>query len=284
MSEHPILDGPGPLAGRTIAVTSHRRAEDLAEALERQGARTVRAATMRIVPVGEDPELVAETERLLAADPPVLLVTTGQGFTTWLDSLEPTLRERTEAWVHRSRIFCRGPKARGAVRGRGFPDAPTAPEETTASLVDVVLDAGIRDTAIGLQRHGYLDDRQLARLEEAGCTVHVVAPYRWRPGPDQDAVRDLIERTIAGEVDAITFTAGPAVEALWRTAREAGRFDALQEALRDGRCAALAVGHVTAQPLQDAGIPVLWPERERMGALVRLAVERLGRPAPEQET
>lgn len=234
------------------------------------------AATMRIVPVAEDAELIAATERLLTADPPVLLVTTGQGFTTWLDTLEGDLAARAEEWVHRTRIFCRGPKARGAVRGRGFADAPVAPDETTASLVDLVLAAGVRDCAIGLQRHGYLDDRQLARLEQAGCGVHVVAPYRWLPGEDQPAVHAMIERIVAGEVDAVTFTAGPAVEALWDSARSIGRLDDLQSALRDGRCQAVAVGHVTAQPLQDAGIDVIWPERERMGAMVRLLVDRLG--------
>lgn len=267
---------PGGLAGRRIAVTAHRRADDHLGALERQGAEVVHAATMRIVPVAEDTELIAETERLLAADPTALLVTTGQGFGTWLDALPAPLRGRAEAQIHQMRLFCRGPKARGAVRGRGLPDALTAPDETTASLVDIVLAAGIRDTAVGLQRHGYVDEHQLARLRTAGCEVYVVAPYRWLPGEDQAAVRDLIERVIAGELDAITFTSGPAVEALWGTARAAGRLDALLAALRDGRCEVLAVGHVTAQPLQDAGIPVTWPERERLGALVRHAVERLG--------
>lgn len=267
------MDG---LAGTRIAVTAHRRAADLIGALERQGAEVVHAATMRIVPVAEDAELLADTERLLDAEPTALLVTTGQGFTGWLDALPDPLRERTSARIRGMRLFCRGAKARGAVRGAGFPDAPAAPEETTASLIDMVLAAGVRDTAVGLQRHGHLDERQLARLRDVGCTVHTVAPYRWLPGEDQAAVRDLIEQIIAGGLDAVTFTAGPAVDALWGTAREAGRLDALQEALREGRCAALAVGHVTAQPLLAARIPVTWPERERMGALVRHAVEHLG--------
>ena len=273
----PPLPSDGPrLAGRRIVVTAHRRAEEQIGALERQGAEVLHAATMRIVPVADDAELVAETEALLAARPDALLVTTGQGFTTWLDALAPDLRARTEEWIRTTRVLCRGPKARGAVRGSGFADAPASPGETTASLVDLALEHGVRDCAVGLQRHGYVDERQLDRLCDAGCTVHVVAPYRWHLADDQRTVIEAIDAIIAGDVDAITFTAGPAVEALWQTARAADRLDDLRAALRDGRCRALAVGHVTAQPLQDADIPVQRPERERLGALVKLCAEELG--------
>lgn len=265
----------GPLSGRRIGVTAHRRAEDQIAALRRQGAEVVHAATMRIVPVQEDAALPAETEALLAAHPRALLVTTGQGLTTWLEALPAELRERTMDLLAGIDLFCRGPKARGAVRGLGLPDPRVAPGETTASLVDIVLAAGVREVPLGLQRHGYVDERQLRRLERAGCTVHVVAPYRWLPGEDQQAVRAIIDEVIAGRLDALTVTAGPAVEALFATAREEGLLAELQEALRDGRCRAVAVGHVTAQPLQDAGIPVIFPERERMGAMIRLLGDAL---------
>lgn len=268
-------DAP-PLAGRRVAVTAHRRADDQIAALRRQGAEVIHAATMQIVPVAEDTQLVADTEAMLAADIRALLVTTGQGFGTWLDALPPELRERTERLIAGIDVFCRGPKARGAVRQRGFADPAVAPGETTASLVDVVLDAGVRDVPVGLQRHGYMPEKELARLTGAGCSVHVVAPYRWLPGPDQEAVHVLIAEIIAGQLDAITFTAGPAVEALFAAARAADTLEALQGALRDGRCLAVAVGHVTAQPLQDADVPVIFPERERMGAMLRLLGERLG--------
>ncbi|GAB2531675.1 uroporphyrinogen-III synthase [Brachybacterium huguangmaarense] len=271
----PAPSGELPLAGRRVAVTAHRRADEQAAALERQGAEVVRAATMRVVPVGEDPELLAETEALLAARPRALLVTTGQGFTTWLDALPAPLRERTEAAIASMAVFCRGAKARGAVRGRGFEDPPSAPGETTESLVDIVLAAGVRDVPVGLQRHGWLDERQVDRLREAGCDVHVVAPYRWLPGEDQAAVAALVEEIIAGRLDAVTFTAGAAVEALLATARRLGREDALLDALREGRALAVAVGHVTAEPLQAVGIPVVFPERERLGAMIRLLVDEL---------
>ncbi len=262
------------LEGRRIAVTAHRRAEDQIQALERLGATVLHAPTMQIVPVQDDERLIADTEALLAARPEALLVTTGQGFRAWLEALPTGLREQAAEWITETRVLCRGPKARGAVRGAGFPDAPAAPEETTASLVDLALEAGVRDQAVGFQRHGYLDTAQLARLEEAGCTLHIVTPYRWVPGPDPQAVSLLIDEIIAGRIDAVTFTAAPCVEALFQAADESGRGDALREALREGRCLAVAVGHVTAQPLTHAGIAALFPERERMAPMIRLLSEK----------
>ncbi|WP_058233820.1 uroporphyrinogen-III synthase [Devriesea agamarum] len=258
----------GSLAGLRIAVTSNRRAQDLIDALARHGAQTVHAATMRIVPVEDDAELIVDTEALLRTQPKHLLVSTGQGFTDWLGALPDPLRERTEQWIRSVPVWCRGPKARGAVRGAGFTDPPSAPEETTRSLVDMVLDAGVRDVPVALQRHGYLDRRQLARLTDAGCSVQIVAPYRWVPGPDPSAVDALVDDLIAGRLDAITFTAAPSVEALWAAARKRNLEERIQAAMRS-TCRVFAVGHVTAQPLLDADIPVTWPERERMGALVK---------------
>ncbi|WHF24109.1 uroporphyrinogen-III synthase [Kocuria rhizophila] len=43
----------------------------------------------------------------------------------------------------------------------------------------------------------------------------------------------------------------------------------LQRALRDGRCTAVAIGPVCVQPLEEAGIPAVVPERFRLGAMVK---------------
>lgn len=270
-----------PLAGRRIGVTAHRRADDQIAALERLGATTVHAATMRIVPVDEDDQLAADTDALLAARPDALLVTTGQGFRAWLDALPDYLAARTRDWIASVPVLCRGPKARGAVRGAGFDDPPAAPGETTASLIDLAFEHGLAGKRLGFQRHGWLDPAQMRRLSDAGCDVHVVAPYRWQPGPDQHAVDELIDQIIAGQIDAVTFTAAPAVAALLDAAREQGRESDLLAALRERRCLPVCVGHVTAQPLDDVGVASIHPQRERMAPMLRLLADELG-PAPRR--
>lgn len=262
----------GPLAGRRIGVTAHRRAEDQITALTRQGAVVLHAPTMRIVPAEDDAALISETEQLLAADPAALLVTTGQGFTSWREALPAKLRERVDVWLGAVPIWCRGPKARGAVRGAGFADAGIPAEETTAALVGLALEQLPAGAAVGLQRHGYLHPRERARLEDAGHAVHVVQPYRWELGEDRAAVARLIDAILDGELDDVTFTAAPAVEALLTAAEQQGRRDALLDTLREGRTRAVCVGHLTAQPLLDQDVPTVWPERERLGGMVRMLV------------
>jgi uroporphyrinogen-III synthase len=61
---------------------------------------------------------------------------------------------------------------------------------------------------------------------------------------------------------------------MWSTAHEMGLYKQLVESLKTTVTTAV-VGPVTAQPLLDAGIHPLVPERFRMGALIRLVCEHL---------
>ena len=79
---------------------------------------------------------------------------------------------------------------------------------------------------------------------------------------------------IAGGVDAVTFTSAPAATGLLRVADDLGRRAALVAALQ-ARVMAVAVGPVTAGPLDAAGIASFQPERARLGALAREVVARL---------
>ena len=61
---------------------------------------------------------------------------------------------------------------------------------------------------------------------------------------------------------------------MWSTAHEMGVYKQLIESLKTNVTTAV-VGPVTAQPLLDAGVKPLIPERFRMGALIRLVCEHL---------
>jgi uroporphyrinogen-III synthase len=94
--------------------------------------------------------------------------------------------------------------------------------------------------------------------------------------PDgEDKLPRLIEAACSGDLDVLTFTSAPAVDAMWSTAHEMGMYRQLIEALKT-QVTVAAVGPVTAQPLIDAGLSPLIPDRYRMGALIRLVTEHLG--------
>ncbi len=100
--------------------------------------------------------------------------------------------------------------------------------------------------------------------------------YRWEPPEDLRPVRRMVELIVTGGVSAVTFTSAPAVLSLLGTAREAGRLDETLAALRADVLAA-CVGPVCAAPLVRLGIPVVTPERYRLGALVRTLADELPR-------
>src|SRR6266516_2752469 len=75
----------GPLRGYTIGITAARRREELGMALERRGAKIVYAPAIRIIPLADDTDMLASTNRCLAAPPDIVVVTTGIGFRGWIE-------------------------------------------------------------------------------------------------------------------------------------------------------------------------------------------------------
>ncbi len=299
----------GPLEGFRIGVTSHRRAGDLIEALERRGAQVLHAPALRIAPVESDEILLAEIAAVISAAPDVVMVTTAYGMRRWLEAADAAGRgEELLAVLGRAEIYVRGPKARGAVRAAGLDDAGISADETTAALTGLVIESGISGKVVAVQVHGYTDADALARLRDAGATVLAVTPYRWVSAQDGDRLSQLIDAVANRELDVLTFTSAPAADAVLSAAAESPQGTAFLAALRGGServlrgsvgpvprvgardtgtqngapcvggsaaVASAAVGPVTAAPLLAAGITPLVPERFRLGALIRLVCEHL---------
>src|SRR4051812_12544638 len=265
-----------PLTGYTVAVTAARRKEELGALLERRGARVVYAPAIRIVPLSDDAELVAATRKVLAQPVDLVIATTGVGFRGWL--------EAADAWdlplvehLRSARVLARGPKARGAIRGGGLVDVWSPESESSAEVLEHLLSGAegpLEGRRIAVQLHGDPLPDLVSGLRRTGAEVLPVPVYRWVLPEDVAPVRRLVATVVAGGVDAVTFTSAPAAASLLTVAEELGRRDELVHALSD-RVLAIAVGPVTAGPLQAAGVPTHQPERARLGALAREVVSRL---------
>jgi uroporphyrinogen-III synthase len=110
-------------------------------------------------PNDHDDSLVADTRRLIAARPDVVLVTTGYGMRRWFEVADAAgLGADLTAVLQAARIFARGPKAHGAVRAAGVLNAETSDLDTMASLVDAAIAVGRSDRRVAVQLHGYTDE------------------------------------------------------------------------------------------------------------------------------
>lgn len=258
-----------PLSGYTVGVTAARRADELMTMLQRRGATVLHAPAIRIVPLADDTELLAVTRSLVARPPDVVVATTGIGFRGWVEAADgwgigTDLLRSLSAAV----ILARGPKARGAVRAAGLVETFSPDSELSEELLDHLRSSGVDGRRIAVQLHGEPLTWFLDALRRLGADVVGVPVYRWTEPADPGPVLRLLDAVLGGQVDALTFTSAPAALSVLDMAVRTERMTDLVDALR-GRVLAACVGEVTAGPLSRLGVPVVRPERSRIGALVR---------------
>ncbi len=230
---------------------------------------------MRIVPLDDDTALRQATERCLTAPLDYVIATTGVGWRGWMSAADGWGLGGGLADVCRNAVvLTRGPKATGAVRASGLHESYSPRSEANDELLTWLLARELRGCRIAVQEHGLPLDGLAAALRERGAEVVSVPVYRWGPPDDPEAVRRLVELTVRRELHCLTFTSAPAIEALLATAQSMDRRAEVLDALR-GDVLPVCVGPVCARPLSEAGVEAVWPERGRLGALVRTLAEEL---------
>jgi uroporphyrinogen-III synthase len=267
-----------PLTGYTVAVTAQRRSEELATLLERRGARTIVAPTLRIVPLPDDEALRAATVELIREAPDTVVATTGIGFRGWLEAAEGWgMGEDLLRVMERARILCRGPKALGAVRAAGLTEEWTAPSETGSEVVEYLKDKGVAGQRVAIQLHGDPAEDFIRTVRDGGGAAVPVPVYRWTLPTDITPVQRLVDAVCARRIDAVTFTSAPAVNALLRIAGDqaADMLEAFRAPAEDNGVLPVAVGPVTAAPLERLGVHTVQPQRARLGSLVRCVASAL---------
>ncbi|KEI43605.1 uroporphyrinogen-III synthase [Saccharopolyspora rectivirgula] len=268
------------LAGYTVAVTAARRADELGSLLANRGARVVHGPALRILPLADDAELHRVSLRFLEEPPDVVVATTGIGFRGWIDAADGwgISAELLDA-LRPARLLARGPKARGAVRAAGLPDPWSPGSESSAELLEHLLEQDLTGVRVAVQLHGRPLPDFVDALRCAGAEVVEVPVYRWTAPADASALEDLVRSVCAREVDAVTFTSAPAAVGLLSLADELRCREELLAALR-GPVLAACVGPVAHAPLADHGVPAVVPRRFRLGALVHTLCDELPRRAP----
>jgi uroporphyrinogen-III synthase len=258
-----------PLAGFTVGVTAARRADELSALLERKGAVVVHAPALRIVPLPDDAELEAATRSLVAEPPDLAVATTGIGFRGWVEAAEGWgLGDQLLDALGKATVLCRGPKARGAVRAAGLVDAWSPASESSAEVLEHLLDKGVEGSRIAVQLHGEPLPDMVEALECAGAEVVQVPVYRWVAPTDIAPLDRLTDIVLAGGIDAVTFTSAPAAASMLARAAERGLDGALVDTFRRS-VLVVCVGPVTAAPLEACEVPTVQPNRSRLGAMVR---------------
>ncbi|MGE2725304.1 uroporphyrinogen-III synthase [Mycolicibacterium pulveris] len=269
-----------PLTGFRVAVTSARRADELAALLQRRGAAVTSAAAITMVPLPDDDALRANTQALIATPPDIVIATTGIGLRGWIEAADGWgLAADLTAALAGARVVSRGPKATGALRAAGLHEEWSPESESSRELLHYLVEGGIAGQRIAVQLHGATEQWDpfpefVDELRAAGAEVVPIRVYRWLPAPRNGDFDQLVAGIAEEKFDAVTFTSAPAVASLLMRAADLGIEDRVLAALR-GDVHAMCVGPVTARPLVRLGVPTSAPERMRLGALARHITDEL---------
>ncbi|TXI60184.1 uroporphyrinogen-III synthase [Mycolicibacter arupensis] len=271
----------GSLCGYRVAVTSARRADELANLLRRHGATVCAAPAITMIDLTDDIALRGRTESLIEAPPDVLVVTTAMGFRGWIGAAHRWgLADQLIAALATARIVARGPKAVAALHTVGLPEEWSPDSESSAAIADY-LKSDIAGARIAVQLHGTTGDwdpvpELLEQLRKSGGEVLPIPVYRWRPARPGGEFDKLAIQMSQRQFDAVSFTSAAAVMATLTRAAELGISDALLRALRSD-VQAMCIGPLTARPLELLGVPTSAPKRMRLGALARHIADELPR-------
>ncbi len=261
----------GPLEGYTIGVTADRRADEQMKLLAGRGAECLHGPVIKTHPVGSEDELRAATQFVLDNPPDLVIFTTGLGVRGWLEAADAIqLGDDLRDVLGQAELLARGPKATGALVTVGYEVAWTAPRLGTTTSPISSQRGDMQGTRVAVQLDGAGAKDLCDQIEAMGAHVVRVPVYRWSLPADSTDAERLIRAVVERRVDALTFTAKPAVENFLEIAGFVGLHDEVTDALASGEVRVFCVGPVCATGVTEAGLPDPFvPVRHRLGAMVQ---------------
>lgn len=260
----------GPLEGFTIGVTADRRADEQMKLLSGRGAECVHGPVIKTHPLRSEEELRTATQAVIRERPPLAVLTTGLGVRGWLEAADAILLgDDLRGVLEHAELLARGPKATGALVTAGFDVAWTTPRARYDDIVDWLGERGVAGTSVAVQLDGAGADELCDRIEALGARVIRVPVYRWSLPADTTAAERLLRAVADRRIDAVTFTARPAVENFLEIAGFIGVLDDVVDALSGG-VDAFCVGEICALGFDEhPTVEVFVPERHRLGSMVQ---------------
>src|SRR6185437_3322786 len=159
------------------------------------------------------------------------------------------------------------------IRAAGLTERWAPESESTNEVLEHLLARRVHGKPIAVQLHGEPLGWFLNALRAAGAKVIDVPVYRSELPDDTAPLTKLIHSIANRNVDCVAFTSAAASANFVRIA-QAGNGHEIRRAMTQDVLAA-CVGPVTATPLTSMGIPVVYPDRFRLGALVKEIAEQL---------
>jgi uroporphyrinogen-III synthase len=265
-----------PFDGLRVVTFESRLAGPMADLIAKQGGVPIGGPSMREVPIGDNPEVFAFADRLLAGDFDMVIFLTGVGTRYLAQAIETRIpRETWTAALAKTRVVIRGPKPLAPLRELKARIDLQAPEPNTWHELLAALDENlpVAGLQIAVQEYGKTNPELIEGLIQRGATVTRVPVYRWALPEDTGPLRTAILEIAEGRAGAVLFTSAQQVVHMLDVATAMGRDADVRKALAE-RTVVGSIGPTTSETLHEHGLPVdLEPEHPKMGHLVTALAE-----------
>ena len=229
-----------------VAITRPKdRAKKACEIVEKLGGSAVLAPTLDLKPVNTDSlkELVARKDELdwIIFTSPTTIVSLNKFYPEFLKTLN-------------CKLAVIGNKTGKLAEKNGL-EVDLMPKEFTAEgLIEEFEKRNITGKTIGIPRTASARPILPESLEKLGNEVILAEAYESLFPMDENAIKNLIEKIKAKEIDAITFTSPLTVRNFFKIATED-----LSKLINDNLLT-ICIGPITAKALDEYGITYIYPD------------------------
>lgn len=255
------------LSGKHVAVTGARKGEEISKLIRNLGGIPYVRPTQGTVILDEE-QVGPDLERLLSEGTDWLILTTGIGSRTMLEISDKLgMKEQLIDLLKRVNIAARGYKTRHFLKELGI--APTVSDDdgTVRGLIRQFENISLKGQRVTVQLYGEPSQKLRDWLSGEGAIFTEIMPYQ-NIAPPEPEMLSLIDEILAGKFDAVAFTSALQVHFLFQCAKKHGLDDDLRAGFA-GHTVATAVGIVTAEALEEAGVTrIVQPENQRMGGMI----------------
>lgn len=277
------------LLGIVVAITSSRRAFELASIVQKFGGIPYVAPTIGIK---NNISLISECNRFTDTigheKMHFFICMTGVAVFNLFRKIKDSHQlDKVIERLNDTVVIARSNKPAAELKKYGISTDYVPDMNTIAGVFDLIRKFDLKKKNIGILWHGDFSVSFKGKLESLGAKVFEFSSYSYstnleerNPGilkemgydyvaPTEEKIRNLIEDIIGGTIDAITFTSPPAVKELFEFAKRNNKMDLLRDKLNNN-VLVVSVGPSTSKMIENFQIRVdVMPNNYRMGAMVK---------------
>jgi uroporphyrinogen-III synthase len=211
-------------------------------------------------------------QRVLTGKSEFVVFTSANGIIFTLDKLSETEKRDFITALRKSRVIAIGPNTEKELQKIGIANSFLPGNYSSEGIVESLCPE-VKGKTVDLARSAYGAKLLIEGLEKCGATVHDTHVYTLSI-PEEAVQKELIERTLAEEVDAFAFTSSMMVKGFMKHAERLGAADTIKKPLEKAIIG--AIGTPTGDTLKRHGINAsVIPDEFTFEALLKAIKSRL---------